>query len=231
MNKLLVIAHKEFCSLFKSIKSIFVILFFAVVSYFIPKFLNQFFGIQSELSNVNETYTSGISLIISIFSFLFILLLSNDILNKELEFQTIRLLVTKVSRISIILGKFLGVLLFWIVCIMISFIIISCFFDKLYLLKFLETIFFLSYPVSICILISVLFRKTTYTIILSIILGFSFPALDLWLDFTENNIVASLKFLLPYFYYESGGLLSCMPVILSMVILYFSLSIFKRRDL
>src|SRR5690625_7700017 len=58
---------------------------------------------------------SVISLILMVLGFLFAFAISHDLINKEIELKTIRLLITKTSSLKLMLGKFLGTLLFWIV--------------------------------------------------------------------------------------------------------------------
>src|SRR5690625_2437275 len=60
---------------------------------------------------------SVISLILMVLGFLFAFAISHDLINKEIELKTIRLLITKTSSLKLMLGKFLGTLLFWIVTV------------------------------------------------------------------------------------------------------------------
>ncbi|MDX8046824.1 ABC transporter permease subunit [Gracilibacillus sp. S3-1-1] len=109
------ILKQEFIDAFKSVRSILILFFITFTSYqsatFIdnnPSFINEFMESGGEEGSV---YTAAIALIVLVFGFLFVFATSHDLINKEIELKTMRLLVTKVSRLEIMLGKFLGTLL------------------------------------------------------------------------------------------------------------------------
>ena len=114
---------REFFSLLKSFKSIAVVAFFILVTFIISRFLGKL-PYQFALGNTSP-FLLSIRFLVGAFGFLFGLALSHDILNREMESQTIRYLVTKTPRINLIAGKSLGIYLFWIFSVTVSFIIIS----------------------------------------------------------------------------------------------------------
>src|SRR5699024_1856594 len=140
------ILKREFIDSFKSIRSILIILFITFITYQASNILsyNEEFitGLLSVGMTIESAFTSIILFIMFIFGFLFVFSISHDVINKEIELKTIRLLVTKVSRLHIMLGKLLGVLAFWIVVITLSFVIASLFSDVFDWKTYVQTIIF-----------------------------------------------------------------------------------------
>ncbi|HDR8278017.1 TPA: ABC transporter permease subunit, partial [Bacillus cereus] len=113
------ICFREFYNLFKSIRSIIFILIMFSTTLVVANFLKNFDGNLKELG-LDNAYVGGLLFLILLFGPLFVMTLSHDLINRESHNRTIRFLVTKISRDKIILGKFLGVLLFWFVCLFLS---------------------------------------------------------------------------------------------------------------
>src|SRR5699024_8636622 len=105
-------------------------------------------------------YAAVISLILIVLCFLFAFAISHDLINKEIELKTIRLLITKTSSLKLMLGKFLGTLLFWIVTVSISYSIIYFISDSWHTESFLQAIVFIFYVVSLVFLISTIVTKS-----------------------------------------------------------------------
>ncbi len=223
------IIQREFINLFKSIKSILIVLFFLWVSYFIPKLFKNIPYIDK--SDLSDTYTVGVWVIYTFLGFLFILLLSHDILNKEIENQTIRLLVTKMPRSSVVIGKFLGVLSFWFVSISLCFIIIFITTGEIFLFKLSQLLSFVSYPVALCILLSVVIRKTSLSIFIGLLLGFLVPIMGIWSNIDSRWFLYIFKYLTPYYYLLTNNLLSFVPIVFAFVMIFLSIVIIKKRDL
>ena len=78
------------------------------MTFFASKFFAHNDFIMSQ-ANSDSVYTSTIKFLFFFLGFIFITAVSHDILNKEIEMETIRFLVVKTSRINILLGKFFGV--------------------------------------------------------------------------------------------------------------------------
>lgn len=243
------IMWKEFFSLLKSFKSIAVVAFFILVTFIISRFLNNlpFQFIEGNMS----PFLLSIRLLVGAFGFLFGLTLSHDILNREMESQTIRYLVTKTSRIHLILGKSLGVYLFWIFSITVSFIIISYYAESFFLFSYIQLLSFMAYVVGLTILLSFFIKKTSYSMFISVILGILIPTLGVWVttiqldwntltftlpvnDTTGNFlyfIPYFLKFLLPYYYFSLENALSLLPFLLGIIFIIITIILFKRSDL
>ncbi|MGX5470161.1 ABC transporter permease [Bacillus toyonensis] len=225
---MLSIAKNEFFGLFKSFKSIVVILFFLLVSYYSSSFLS---GNLMNGMNGDSNYASSIKLLVFFLGFLFVFSLSHDSINREVELQTVRFIVTKISRKSFIFGKFLGILFFWLFCITVSFSVI-CFFAKDILIKeYFLMVLFLVYAISLNLFLSVLFNKSGVTIFLSIILGILLPIFGMWSALDDKVWLFPFKYLLPYHYLILSGNYLIFPLILSSLYLYLVLLLFNRKDL
>jgi ABC-2 type transport system permease protein len=227
------IVEKEFKSLFKSFKSIAVIAFFLLVCFATSKFFSSNLGMLHMLqkNNAQSVYVSSIRALVMFLGFLFVLSLSHDVMNREVENQTIRFLVTKCSRNSIIIGKFFGICLFWFICILFSFIVISLFAKQIFVFDFLQIMCFIAYAISLTILISLLIKKPSHTTFISILLGIAIPVLGLWSVSSTKVISEIVKYILPYYYILKGGYYIIVPFLLSILMLVVALAMFQRRDL
>lgn len=114
------ITKREFWNLIKSVRALIIILLFSAGSIWVTNSLSKVSG-QLDV----EEYYASLRLLVLIFGFLFATILSHSCFNGEVETKTIRLLLTKVSKTSIVIGKMLGASLFWLVCLTGSFIFIS----------------------------------------------------------------------------------------------------------
>ncbi|MFS0594910.1 ABC transporter permease subunit [Cytobacillus horneckiae] len=226
-----VIAKREFINLFKGIKSIITVLFLLIVSYYSAKFSEVIsIGIELTASEAEGIHTVGILTLILLLGYLFVASLSHNTVNREMEERTIRFLITRTSRQSIILGKFFGICLFWFVTLIISFLLISIFSQKVDLFIFLQTMSLLIYQIALIILLSVIILKPSLTMFLGIIFGLSFPAVGIWLAFTSNTWVSWIKFITPYYYLFNEDYTFVMNVILAVIMLAIANQIFKRRE-
>lgn len=170
------IGKREFLNLFKGIKSILVVSILFTVSYYSAKFSNLLISAaqlsEREAANI---HTAGLLLMILVFGLLFVMGLSHDIMNRETLERTIRFLVTRTSRSKIIMGKFLGTWMFWFVCLVISFLLISIYSHKIDFLTFFQTVILITYQISLTILLSIIISKPGMTMFLSIVFGLIFP--------------------------------------------------------
>ncbi|MEI7024251.1 ABC transporter permease [Paenibacillus sp. y28] len=229
---MLAIAYREFIQLFKSFKSIAVIVLFCGISYWISSLLNKYPILMNE-SQLSAGYVSGITVLLYLFGFLFVMTLSHDILNKEMETQTIRLIVTKVSRSAVLLGKLVGIALFWLVCLLLSFLIISLFSGQFYLLKLLQLFSFLTYPIGLVLIVSLLVRRTGHSILFSLLGGILFPWIGLWSYYGEPASWKLIKYAMPYYYLlqEQSAWLSLVPFAMACLMVIAAVTAFNRRDI
>ncbi|ETI69985.1 ABC transporter permease [Neobacillus vireti] len=226
-----VIGKREFMSLFKGVKSLIVIAILLVTSYYSAKFADFLLsGIELSAKEAENIHTVGLLGLLLLLGQLFIAGLSHDTINRETHERTMRFLVTRTSRTSIVLGKFLGIWLFWFICLIISFLIISMFAQKIDIFIFSQTMSLVTYQISLTVLLSVLIPKPGFTMFLSIVVGLSFPILGLWVVFTSNVWVSWTKYITPFYYLEREDFSFLVIFIVAGIMLFFANFIFKRRE-
>ena len=224
------IGKREFLKLFKGIKSIIIIMILVATSYYSAKFSNLLLSLE-ELSpeDSDKIEYAGLLILLLFLGQLFVMGLSHDAMNRETHDRTIRFLVTRTSRLSILFGKFSGIVLFWLVCVAASFLIIFFMTGTMDPLSFFQTMSLLIYQIALTILLSTLIPKPAFTMFLSIVIGLAFPIVSLWLAFTSNSYVSWLKFLTPFYYLEEDYMfLLILP--LAAVMIMISHLVFKRRE-
>lgn len=223
------ICTQEFKSLFRTWKSISVIILFLLVSFLSGKF---FSSNEALFINNNEDipiFVSSIRAIVLFFGVLFVMALSHDCMNKEIEYQTIRLLVTKCARFEIVFGKFFGILFFWIVCLFISFCIVCFFARQFYILEFVKLLSFLSYVIAVAILLSTFVNRPSYTMFLGVVIGLLFPIIGVWSLFDYK--ISMLKYIFPYYYIVEGSWYTIVPLLYSFLFISITILRLRGRDL
>jgi len=200
-------------------------------SYYSAKFSDLLTsGIELTAREAENIHTVGLLILILFFGQLFVMGLSHDSLNRETHERTIRFLVTRTSRTSIILGKFLGIWLFWLICLTTSFLLTSIFSQKIDVFIFTQTMSLLTYQIGLTILLSVLIPKPGFTMFLGIMVGVAFPIIGLWVSFTSNVWVSWIKFITPYYYLIREDYTFLVIIILAGIMLVIANLIFKRRE-
>nr|WP_289037749.1 ABC transporter permease subunit [uncultured Allobacillus sp.] len=228
------ILTREFLDSFKSVRSILIILFITFVSYQSATFIDSNPGLIEDIVNGGEegsAYTAAIALIVLILGFLFVFATSHDLINKEIELKTMRLLVTKTSRVQIMVGKFLGTLLFWVATITISFAVIFIISGSWFLKDYFHSFVFLFYIVSFVVLVSTVFTKSKLTMFLGILFGIALPILGLTSTVSNKWYLVPFKYLLPYRYLEGSIALMFVPIVIGAVYLLIAVFIMQRKDL
>ncbi|WP_235749549.1 hypothetical protein [Neobacillus bataviensis] len=218
-------------NLFKGVKSFIVIMILLVTSYYSAKFANILMsGIDLSAKEAENIHTIGLLALLFLFGQLFIAGLSHDTINRETHERTIRFLVTRTSRTSILVGKFFGIWLFWISCITISFVLISIFARKIDLFIFSQTISLVTCQIAFTILLSVLIPKPGLTMFLGVVAGLTLPILGFWLVFTSNIWVKWAKFITPFYYLEREDFTFLVIFLLAGMMLFFANFVFNRRE-
>ena len=226
-----ILGKREFLSLFKGIKSFIVVVILLVTTYYSAKFANVLTSVIDLTAKESENvHTVGILTLILFFGQLFVMGLSHDSINRETHERTIRFLVTRTSRTSIILGKFFGIWTFWFICLTISFLLISIFAQKIDVFIFSQTMSLLTYQIALTILLSVLIPKPGFTMFLGIVAGLAFPILGLWVAFTSNIWVSWMKFITPYYYLSRDDYTFLVIVLLAGMMIVIANMVFKRRE-
>lgn len=223
------ICTNEFKGLFKGFKSLFIIIFLVGISLLFAS-LGKRSPISAELTS-EEAYTSGLTIIIVFFGMLFTFVLSHDVLSREVQHRTIRFLVTKTTRKKIVAGKTLGVVSFWLVCLILSLIAISIFAKAFFFTTLIQCIVFLTYGISLAMLVSSLAAKTNQSLIIGIVISFILPIISMALLLTDNILLSWLKYLTPYYYMDLPIVSLLGVILLSAVFFTCSIFVFERRDL
>lgn len=228
---MLVIAKKEFLQLFSGFKSLIVIALLLITSYYSAKFSSFLANdIQLSAQEAENIHVFGLLVIIILFGQLFIMGLSHDVMNRELHERTMRFLVSRTSRLSIVIGKFIGIWMFWLVCIVVSHILISLFSHNFNLFIFTQLMSLLTYQIALTILLSIMIPKPGFTMFLGVIIGLIFPILSFWLTFTSNAWFSWMKYGNPHYYLNREDFSYLVIPVLAVLIITIAYILFKRRD-
>jgi len=222
------ICKREFFQLLKGVKAILIILLFLVTAYYSAKFAEPLAAIV-EISTKDASVV-GLMFLILCFGQLFVTSLSHDSINREIHERTMRFLVTKTSRPSILYGKFFGIWLFWFVSLFISFLIISIITKQINILIFTQTMSLLTLQVAFVLCLSVLISKPSVTMFLGIIGSIIFPILGGWLVLTTNPAISWLKYVTPYYYFDKSEYTFVVVLVLAGLLVYLANLVFKRRE-
>jgi ABC-2 type transport system permease protein len=166
-----------------------------------------------------------------LFGFFFVTVISHDTLSREIDSQTIRFLVTKTTRSSIVLGKYLGVYSFWTMVVTASYIPIIFVSGSFNLLDYIQLLSFLCFVVGLTILFSAVIKSPTYTLLCGIFCSFVFPVVGVMAMVKTGLYWNLIKFLTPYYYYVNTGYWILVPFLMSILMVLISIIIFTRRDL
>lgn len=224
------IIRNEFFQTFKSFKSVAIVLFFTLTSLLTATYLANHPELLGDGGN-DSAYTSSIKFLIFFLGFLFVFAVSHDIVNRELDDQTIRLLVSKTSRFNIIAGKFLGSFLFWVCSISISFFVVTLYAKSTFFLDYLIVITVLFFITCLNVLLSTVLTRPGMTMFVGILLGILCPVLGFWAAFSNNWYLLPFKYLLPYYYVVESGVYLIVPFLLGLLFLTVAYFMFYRKDL
>lgn len=226
-----VIGKREFFSLFKSIKSIIVIAILLLTAYYSAKFSNVLMNtIELTSQEAEHIHSLGLLTLLFLLGQLFVIGLSHDCMNREIHERTMRFLVTRTSRSSILYGKFFGIVAFWLVCVAVSFLIISIFAKQFDFFIFTQVMSLLIYQIALTVLLSVIISKPGVTMFLGIIIGLAFPIFSLWVSFTSNEWISWLKFTTPFYYLIRDDYTLLVVIIFSGLLLFMAHLLFERRE-
>ncbi|HZG82854.1 MAG TPA: ABC transporter permease subunit [Brevibacillus sp.] len=223
------ICQHEFFRLFKSVKSLITVAFIVGVSYWVSDLVNQaasFFPDQ-ELA---QGHALGILSLVMLLGPLFVFSLSHDIINRELAGRTMRFLVTRTSRKQIVLGKFLGVCSFWLVCMMIAFGVVLATVHTFDAPTFWKCLSLLVYCIALALLLSLAVPRPSYTMFLGIVIALVLPGLGIWSFASSHPAAQWIAYLIPYTFMEKGGAWISLVWLYAAVFLTASVFLFQRRD-
>lgn len=231
MILLIALCVREFKSLFKSIRSILIIILLFAVTLGTAKLLANF-NSQFESVGLNNEYMVGLVSLLMIVGPLFVISLSHDIINNETSSKTMRFLVTKISREKIVLGKFLGIIAFWFLCLLISTLLLIPFSKTFYFREFIEMVIFLSYFSGLSIFLSTIINRPRLSMFIGLIVAIVLPIIGIWgLASTDYTFLNVLNFMTPYYYLSKEEFIfPYFILILTTLFIYFSIFNLRKKD-
>ncbi|PZD96741.1 hypothetical protein DNH61_05965 [Paenibacillus sambharensis] len=225
------IVIREFFGLMKGIKSILIILFITGISVLSARYMSNSTLFAEEANNPESTALAGLSFVLILFGALFVFTLSHDAVNRDIELQRIRLLITKTSRTSVIIGKFAAIWLFWAAVTFISFLIVSAITRTFVIHELLYLWVYLAFLASLCVLLSTLVTHRTYSVILSVLAGIAMPVIGLWSAFSPSSPVAAARYVLPYYPMAEQPVLLLITAAEAGLALAAAMMLFHRKEL
>lgn len=221
---------QEFRNLAKSIKTIIVIGIIFGITYFTANSFDK--RLPEELSDAgDESYSLGVILTILVLGLMFITILSHDTVNREINDRTVRFLVPRISRSKIILGKFIGIFLFWALCIVICFGLLIPFIGTFYWPGFLECILFIAFGISLYLFLSTIISKPSISLFIGILLSLAFPIMSFWALLSQKPLLTVIRFLTPYYYLSLGKGYLLIVILMTIALIGSSILVFERKDL
>lgn len=228
------VSLREFKNLFTSIRSIIIIIILFGVSIGSAKLIQLFEPSLSSLGLGEDIYTMGFMLLLILVAPLFITTLSHNTVNKEIDSRTVRFIATKTPRYNIILGKFIGTFLFWLVCITVSLLLITLFSKSFSISILIESLIFVTYFIGLTQLLSTIITKPSLTLFLGMMISIALPILGLWSTVTEHFYIKIFGYISPYFYYlqlENNNGMLYFVLLFPVLFILLSLLIFRKKDL
>lgn len=209
-----------------SIKSLFIITFFCIVSYFIG-YNYDAIGKASEGTLVTTLYNS-----IETFGILFGFLLFSGIVSKMVENESIRYITPYLSRYKIITSKYLVIFSYFILLLllMLPIVMISSKVVIFPVKEFLQAFIFFAYISSIILLLSVVTRTERRSTFIGIFAGILIPILGVISIFSKNILVSIFSWLLPY-RYGTLSIESIVLVLLTGIVFSVTIIIFQNEEL
>ena len=225
------LSAREFKSLFKSVRSILIIILLFAVTLGTAQLLSKFNSEFNSLGLDNE-YMVGLVSLVMILGPLFVVSLSHDIINNETSTKTMRFLVTKISREKIILGKFFGIVCFWTLCLLISTLLLIPFSKTFYFREFIEVVLFLSYFSGLSIFLSTIIDRPRLSMFIGMIIAIILPIIGIWgLVSSDTMIVKILNLLTPYYYLSKEEVIfPYFILILTTVFICASILNLRKKD-
>jgi ABC-2 type transport system permease protein len=226
------IAVREYLSLLRGFKSFVIICLISLFSAYIADFIKTNISLlQGDGIDLASGGSVGLRFIIYFLGFLIIMVYSHDVINREIDSQRIRLLVTKTTRTSIVFGKTLGIWLYWSTVIAVAFLIVSVITMSFSLLELTKLLAFIFYPISLTLFLSTLFRSTRVSNLLAIFLGLALPILGIYSLISSNVYVSWIKYVLPYYPLLMQPVYLFIPALFTIAIIIANLYIFERKEL
>lgn len=227
---MLAIAKHEFWQLFKSVKSILVVLILVGSAFYVAKNGAELIALFNEGVEDQKIYYSGLSLVLMLFGPLFALALSHDVLNREISGKTLRFLVTRTSRAHILAGKWLGVMGFWVACLIFAYALIIFYARHIEWLLFGQMLLLVLFSVSVAFLLSAVVAKPFVSMFVSTVLGLAIPIASL-IVISTDKWWSVFQYVTPYYYMVEDDWKIVAVFGVSAVLMGLTYSVLKRRVL
>lgn len=225
---MLAIAKHEFWQLFKSIKSILIVLILIGSSYYVSKNGAEIVSFINDGRDDQQIYYSGLSIVVMIFGPLFALALSHDVINREISSKTIRFLLTRTSHAEILLGKWLGVMGFWLACLICSYSTIIFYAKHVEWFLFVQMLLLLLFSISLAFLLSVVVTKPFMSMFISTVLGLALPIGSV-VVMSSEKWWGKFQYITPYYYMVEDDWKIVFVVLIGVAIMGLTYTVFKRR--
>lgn len=221
--------YMEFRRQILSFRSIFFILLFIILGISLERLFSM---TSTEIGFIdNETYAGSFFVIIKfaviLLGYLFSSILSHNCINRETGNKSARLVISKVSKVDYIIGKYLANALFWIACFIAIYIFLFFRYGKFDLTELITNVIAMLYYNSIVILVSVITQRSISSNFLGLVIGIVLPFLGL-LTLAKNSL---FKYFFPYAYMLELNITILLLLLIIFFILSIAILIFKRTDL
>lgn len=221
--------YMEFRRQILSFRSIFFILLFIILGISLERLFSM---TSTEIGFIdNETYAGSFFVIIKfaviLLGYLFSSILSHNCINRETGNKSARLVISKVSKVDYIIGKYLANALFWIACFIAIYIFLFFRYGKFDLTELIMNVIAMLYYNSIVILVSVITQRSISSNFLGLVIGIVLPFLGL-LALAKNSL---FKYFFPYAYMLELNITILLLLLIIFSILSIAILIFKRTDL
>lgn len=211
-----------------NIKTLLIVISFNLIAFYISKYSQNILVI----SGGKESLVSIIYAFIETIGILFGFLIFSGTVSKLVENESIRYIIPYVSRVQLILTKYLVILTYFIFLLLSVIPVIFLTQKALFfpIGEIAQGILFFNYITTLILLISVLSSKERNSTFLGIFLGIFVPILGGLSLVSKNYVLMLISWLLPY-RYSSINLDSFVLLIISFFILALSIVLFQKKEL
>lgn len=210
-----------------SFKSIFIILFFGLISHLIAQNFHSISSVLKDISPISVVYS-----LIETFGVFFGFLLFSGSIAKIVENESIRYITPYLSRTKLLFSKYLAMVIYFAALLLIMVPIVIYDTKQIYFPweELAEAIIFFVYISSIILFLSVISKKERKATFTGVFLGIIIPIVGILTSTSKNIILEIVSWSLPY-RYTNFNLEYLVLVILSALFLTVTIVIFDRMEL
>jgi ABC-type transport system involved in multi-copper enzyme maturation permease subunit len=182
---------------------------------------------SQSLSLVNTLFS-----IYGILGFLFSSIIFSGIFTKDIDSQAIRYITPYIHRIKIYFAKYLAMVSYFTLILLISLVIIFITRETIFfpLSSFINMIVFFSYIEAVIILLSIVCSKERMANFIGVFISIIFPAIGAWAMLSNNKIAKTINWILPFRYVESSWDILIL-IGITVILIIVSLSLFIRKEI